>query len=162
VLPRTRKFGVVLVDPTIKIVFYYTSLSHSHLNSIDYASENSPRPSYRCIKAPHRQQLGKVQGSMQSNHPVNELKRDRRNHSALDLLETILHRDVPDRKDLNVLFGNLAPMIASHLEKHFEAFPMWKVKIRKHHSDPSVIIRARVTLEKNLHHAKLQSSILND
>jgi len=98
---------------------------------------------------------------MHRNYPMNELKNDPRYHSALGVLQTILHREVPTGKVLSDIFGTLTPMVIFNVKEHFEAFPRRRIKIRRHTDDPSIISEARVRLEDNFHYAKLHSLILN-
>jgi hypothetical protein len=87
---------------------------------------------------------------------------DPRYSLASSTLEAILKHDVPSGSTLNALFGNLAPAIGSLLEKYLKGRPDQKLRVRRHHKDPSVITQARIRLENNLDYANLQSLILSD
>ena len=99
---------------------------------------------------------------MYSYYPLEELKNDPNYISAAEILEAILNRNIPSKKTLYNIYGNLTSVIIKNLENHFERFPLENILLRKHHTDPAVITEAKKKLEKNLKYAKLHASILND
>jgi len=98
---------------------------------------------------------------MQHIYPIEELKSNPNYIPASEILGSILKREIPDKKVLTSIYGDLTPVIIYHLEKHFDAFPMKKINIREHTDCPSVITEARIKLEQNSEYANLHSLILN-
>lgn len=99
---------------------------------------------------------------MHNFYPIEELKLHPNYLSASEILNSILRSEIPDKKDLNKVFGNLATHITYNLEKHFEAFPVKTENIRKHTAGPSVIAEARARLAMNEEYAALHSKILTN
>jgi hypothetical protein len=97
---------------------------------------------------------------MNNLYPIEELKLHPNYLSASEILHSILRSEIPDKKDLNNVFGILAPHIAYNLEKHFATFPVKTEKIRKHTAGPSVIAEARDRLAMNKEYLTLHSKIL--
>ncbi len=99
---------------------------------------------------------------MLRNYPTIEIKEDPNYYSALKILNSIVNREIPPNNVLTDIYGNLTPLIISHLEKYFEDFPVECIKVRQHYECTSVISEARLLLEQNLNFARLHSKILNN
>lgn len=99
---------------------------------------------------------------MTTKYTFEEFKNNPKYPHAAEFLESIIKREIPEKKIMDNVFGNLTQFIIDHLKKHFEDFPMDKIKVRKHLEGPSKIKEARMKLEQNQDYAKLHSLILNN
>lgn len=97
---------------------------------------------------------------MHNFYPIEELELHPNYLPASEILNSILKREIPDMADLITLFGELTPNIVYNLEKHYEAFPVKTVNIRKHTTCPSVIADARERLATDQNYSALHSKIL--
>ncbi|MBK8983585.1 MAG: hypothetical protein IPM38_15045 [Ignavibacteria bacterium] len=96
---------------------------------------------------------------MSTDYPKTNIK-DKKYEIALEILNSILRREIPNLNLLTGLYGSLTSVIILQIENYFQNFPRKDINIRKHFEITSVISDARYSLEKNLNFANYHSKIL--